>query len=161
MFKAAWEGIYIFFLQICASSKSPDPPSENHDLGEIYSRLNHKPLECANMYLKQIFGGKWAIIPFAILVASAKEKCGTYVIHCTNKGWRAKTEIGYEGTYPTPWSKTQQRHRENSTVRVEGRKRNLKENQWKNISSPIFFFFFLKPKSTWHSVKCFSKWVLL
>lgn len=44
---------YLYFF--CASSKSPDPPSENHDLGEIYSRLNHKPLECVNMYLKQIF----------------------------------------------------------------------------------------------------------
>lgn len=142
--KNAWSSmryLYIFFLQICASWKTPCPPSENQDVEKIYSSLNHKPLECVSMYLKQIFGGKWAIIPFSILVASPKKKWGICVTHCRNKGCRARTEIRREGTCPTPWNKTRQRHRENSTVGAEGRNRDLKEAQWKKKTYPLPFSF--------------------
>lgn len=146
MLEAAW-GIYIFFS--CRSVPHEKPlvllqKTRMLKVEKIYSSLNYKPLECVSMYLKQIFGGKWAIIPFSILVASPKKKWGICVTHCRNKGCRARTEIRREGTCPTPWNKTRQRHRENSTVGAEGRNRDLKETQWKkkNIPSPIFFFFF-------------------
>lgn len=161
MFEAAWEGIYIFFLQICASSKSPDPPSENHDLGEIYSRLNHKPLECVNMYLKQIFWRKM----------SHYSICNSCCL-CKGKMWDLCYTLHKQGMEGKDWNwiwRHLSNTMEQNAAEAQGKfhsegGREEKKLEGKSVKKYIlshFLFFFLKPKSTWHSVKRFSKWVLL